>query len=186
VLLDRAVYLVTLALKLFGPIQTMDASLIRTTNGVDSLANLQLSHASGGQSQLAASLTTVLSNTGVIAGSSGSITLEPPLVGAEQIIMGDTPSGASQRARLHKLLQELSSLSALRRLRRYISDGSREQHPYGFSPYGPQLQHVLGLLRSKKRESDIIPIEFSLEVLRVIDAARSGGTKITLTNGIPV
>ena len=186
VLLDRAVYLVTLALKLFGPIETMEASLIRTANGVDSLASLQLGHASGGQSQLAASLTTLLSNTAVIAGPEGSITLEPPLVGTQQITirrmkpMGDTPSEASPRTKLQKHLQELRSLSAIRRLRRYLSDGSREQHPYGFSQYGPQLQHVLGLLRSKKRESDIVPVEFSLEVLRVIDAVRSGGTKIKL------
>jgi hypothetical protein len=71
-------------------------------------------------------------------------------------------------------------------LRRYLSDGSREQHAFGFSQYDPQLLHVLGLLRSKKRESDIIPIEFSLEVLRVIDAVRSSGTKITVLNGMSV
>jgi predicted dehydrogenase len=178
VLLDRAVYLVTLALKLFGPIETMEASLIRTTNGVDGSANLQLDHASGGQSQLAASLTTLLSNTAVIGGPAGSITLESPLVGAEQITIRRMKPMGSERTKLHKLLQELRALSALRRLRRYLSDGSREQHPFGFSQYGPQLQHVLGLLRSKKRESDIIPIEFSLEVLRVIDAVRSGETKL--------
>ncbi len=192
VLLDRAVYPITLALKLFGPIETVEASLVRTANGVDSHANLQLGHTSGGQSQLTASLNTLLSNTAVIAGPAGSITLEAPLVGAEQVTirrmkpMGDAPSGDSSSTVLQKLLQELRSVSALRSLRRYLSDGSREQHPYGASKYRPQLEHVLELLRSKKRESDIISIEFSLEVLGVIDAVRSGGTKVTVLSGKPV
>jgi hypothetical protein len=94
--------------------------------------------------------------------------------------MGDADSGDLSPTKLQKLLQELRSVSALRSLRRYLSDGSREQHPYGASKYGPQLQHVLGLLRSKKRESDIIPIEFSLEVLGVIDTVRSGGTMLQI------
>lgn len=181
VLLDHAVYPITLALKLFGRIETVEASLVRTANGVDSHANLQLGHTSGGQSQLAISLNNLLSNTAVVAGPAGSITLEPPLVGAEQVTIrrmkpiGDARSGDPSPTKVQKLIQELRSVSALRSLRRYLSNGRREQHTYGTSKYAPQLQHVLGLLRSKKRESDIIPIEFSLEVLGVIDAVRSGG-----------
>jgi predicted dehydrogenase len=192
VLLDRAVYPITLALKLFGPIETVEASLVKTANGVDSHVNLQLGHRSGGQSQLTASLNNLLSNTAVIAGPTGSITLEPPLAGAEQVTIrrmkpvDGTPSGDLSPTKLQKLLQELRSVSALRSLRRYLSDGRREQHSYGASKYGPQLQHVLGLLSSKKRESDIIPIEFSLEVLGVIDAVRSGGNQVTVLNEMPV
>jgi len=192
VLLDLAVYPITLALKLFGPIETVEASLVRTAGGLDSHANLLLGHKSGGQSQLAASLTNLLSNTAVVAGPSGSITLEPPLLGAERITIrrpkpaGGAASGDLSATKLKKLLRELRSVPALRRLRRYLSDGICEQHSYGASEYGAQLQHVLGLLRSQRRESDVIPIEFSLEVLGVIDALRSGATKAAVSNEPPV
>ena len=153
-LLDPAVYPITLALKLFGPIETVEASLVRTANGVDSHANLQLGHTSGGQSQLTASLNNLLSNTAVIAGPAGSITLEPPLVGAEQVTirrmkpMGDAPSGDLSPTKLQKLLQELRSVSALRSLRRYLSDGSRDSILTCLQVRSA-AQHVLGLLDPK-------------------------------------
>src|SRR5262249_46461137 len=59
VLLDRGIYLIALALKVFGAIERIDARLDIAPNGVDQHASLQLGHRGGGQSQLSTSFITL-------------------------------------------------------------------------------------------------------------------------------
>ena len=56
VLLDFAVYPIVLALQLMGPVRSVRSALTCNAAGVDVHASLQLVHADGGHSQLAASL----------------------------------------------------------------------------------------------------------------------------------
>ena len=178
VLFDRAVYPVSLAIKLMGPVERVDAAIIFGADDVDIETSLQLVHASGAHSQLAASLATLLSNEAVISGTGGSVTIEAPLLGSELITIRKFNSAPPARAigvlSLQQVLKEkLRVIPALRRVQRHLADGRREHLHYGSNQYLPLLQHVVELITSKKGESDVVPLELSQEVARVIDLARS-------------
>ena len=189
VLLDRAVYPVSLALKLLGPVVSVNAIIARSDYGLDVGCSMQLSHASGGQSQLAVSLTSLLSNTAILAGSHGSITLGPPLVGAEKVTTFVTeaaaisPSNPRSASVAQSFAAALRTQPVVRRLKRALTSGKRETHAYGASQYLPLLDHVVELIRSGRKESDVVPIDFSLSVMRILDAA-SAQQKSPSTNDV--
>lgn len=183
VLLDRAVYPVSLAIKLMGPVEHVDAAIIHGADDVDVEASLQLVHASGGHSQLTASLSTLLSNEAVISGTGGSVTIEAPLVGSElitirQIKSDPPPHAAGTHSPQQTLKERLRAIPALRRLHRQLAGGRREHHHYGANQYLPLLEHVVELFGCRRTESDVVPLDLSVEVARVTDLARSVGTKL--------
>jgi len=182
VLSDRGIYLVALALDVFGPVESVDAKLEITANGVDQHASLQLFHRGGEQSQLAASFTSLMTNTATLACTSGLIRLEEPLIGGEKISMRhvapdhDPPSDPAQLLGMRqKLTRGLRERAVLRRLKRAIPNSHREYLSYGTNPYLPQLRHFLELLGAGSRESDVVPLELSLRIQRIIDRARISG-----------
>ena len=180
VLLDRAVYLIALSVKLFGPAATVDAQLDVTEEGVDHRAALQLRHMGGGHSQISVSFTSLLSNIAVAACSKGTIQLNEPLIGSESVLqrhaaddqMGvQSPSRSSVRQRVTRSLREIP---LLRRLKRMLPNSHCEYHSYGTNPYLAQMEHFLTLVQGRARESDVVPLELSLEIQRIIDWSRAG------------
>ena len=175
VLLDRGIYLVALALKVFGPVERINARLDVTAHGVDQQASVQLSHSGGGQSQLSASYTSLMSNTAALACSGGVIRIEEPLIGSETVSMQlmaakrtspqdpTLPLGPRQR-----LVRTLRKSPLLRRIKRAVPNARREYLSYGRDQYLPQLEHFLDLLKAGARESGIVPLELSLAIQRVI------------------
>jgi predicted dehydrogenase len=176
VLLDRSVYLIALALRLFGPAETLHAQLDLTDEGVDHRASLMLKHKSGGHSQLSTSLTSLRSNIGVLACSNGTLQLGEPLVGSESIsLRHKAPDlGRGYLGRRRRLTGGLRQNPLVRRLKRSLPNFHREYHSYGAHPYLPQLEHFLKLMEARAVESDIIPFELSMEIYRIIDWARAG------------
>ena len=178
VLLDFAVYPITFARILLGPVTAVRASLSRTAAGVDVQAALQLAHAGGGQSQLAASLVAELANTSTVSGSHGLATLVSPVMGAEAIelrrgapyVAGDevaAPAGAKQA-----LVAALRRQGWVRRLKSALGGPRAQAHPFGADRYAPQLSHFISLFAAGALQSDRMPIDASLDVLRVIEQAR--------------
>ena len=175
VLFDRGIYLIAFALKLFGEIESLDAQLDVAANGADQQAYLQFQHRGGGWSQLAASFTTLVSNTAMLSCTGGNICLEEPLVGAETV---STRAFASPQHRSNspmtepkKVVRVLRQSSFLRRLRRVTTKAQKEHLPYGRDQYLPELEHFLALLHTEAKESDIVPLALSLDIQRVIDRA---------------
>ena len=180
VMLDRGIYLVALALNMFGPVESVDAQLVVTADGVDQHASLQLRHRGGGQSQLSASFIALMSNTASLACSGGTIRLEEPLIGAETVstrrvaaVHALVREPAQRSGMRQKLIRSLRQHPFLRRLKRTIPNARREHLSYGPDPYLPQLYHFLGLLRAGARESDVVSLGLSLDIMRVIDRARA-------------
>jgi predicted dehydrogenase len=180
VLLDRGVYLVALALNLFGSVERVDARLDVTSRGVDQHASLQLSHRRGGLSQLSASFTSLMSNTATLACSRGLIRLEEPLIGAERVA---TRRVATERISSwedplanrssQKVLGRLRQSHLVRRLKQALPSVTREYLSYGPDKYLPQLEHFLGLMKEGAQQSGVVPLELSLNIQRVIDHARA-------------
>ena len=180
VLLDRGIYLVALALSVFGPAESVEAQLVTGTQGVDEHASLLLRHQTGGQSQLSASYTALMSNTASLACSEGMIRLEEPLIGAEavstrRIVPADSlPFEPGELAGVRrKIARGLRQRPLLRRLKRVLPNAHRENLTYGPDPYLPQLQHFVGLLKRGATQSDMVPLQLSLDIQRVTDRARA-------------
>jgi predicted dehydrogenase len=178
VLLDRAVYPFALALKLFGPVESVTGSVDFTSQGVDQHAVVLLRHGAGSQSQIAVSLRVQLQNRVALSSASGLITIEPPAIGAELLtslacasaeIESDPLVAAGFRARLGNALRRLPSLRRLNRLRRAPR---LEHHSFGADPYLPMLTHFCELLRDGKSSSDVMPLSLSTDVLALVELTR--------------
>lgn len=179
VLLDRSAYGISLALRVLGEVERVDAILGANEAGVDVDASLQLTHQGGGQSQLGFSLTSLMSNSASVACESGLIGLRPPTIGAETVFrqhaMADrSQGGESDPAGLkHRIVSDLRRRALIRRIKAAASHPKNEYHSFGTDRYLPQLRHFIGLLRAGRAESGVNTWDSSLAVLRVIDAAKA-------------
>jgi len=179
VLLDRAVYGIAFALGILGTVETVDASVRRTTDGVDVEASLQLSHRGGGQSQLSVSFISLMSNSAAVACERGLIGLDPPTIGAESISY--ERGGAIQSNRLANksggIVQGTNAFlrrqPLLRRIRASTRRRNSEFHSFGGDPYAEQLRHFIGLIRERRTESDVNTMDFSMSTMEVVETARS-------------
>jgi predicted dehydrogenase len=177
VLFDRSVYLISLALKLFGPVKDVQASALIDADGIDVHSSVTLVHDRSATSQLAASFVALMPNVATISCSRGMIRIEEPLVGSEGLrIMAAPNSGAvagSADASFRSALKRgLKTSALLRRVKRRLGTGISETHSYGSNQYVPFLEHVFDLVRSGKSQSQAIPLDLSLEVLHIVDRAR--------------
>jgi predicted dehydrogenase len=179
VLLDRGIYLIALALSVFGPVERVDAYLNFTSLGVDKEAFLQLRHRSGGHSQLAASFNSLMSNTATLSCSGGLIQLEAPLIGSEAVSTRHTPVAPPTRdvaqplSFREKVIEKLRESPQLRRINQTIKKSASQHIPFGSDRYLPELNHFISLVKAGAQESDIVPLEFSLDIQRIIDRARA-------------
>ncbi len=177
VLLDRGVYPIALAIKLFGSVRRLTAQVDFTQDGVDTHASLLLSHQNGCHSQLAVSIKSLLQNKAVLSFTGGSVSIEPPVIGAETVALNwaqtsDLPSSSAAIGLKEKLKQKLRESSLLRGRDAIKEPGNREYHSYGVNQYLPVLNHFCELYRVEKQMSEIVPLSFSTEVLRIVDQAK--------------
>jgi predicted dehydrogenase len=182
-MLDRGVYLIALALKVFGPVDRVDACLELTNAGVDREAFLQLRHRNGGYSQLAASFDNLLSNNATLSCSERSIHLEPPLIGSESVAIQRKPRLNAQHVAgdswfREKIIGKLRANSHLRRLNQAMNRSTSFQHiPFGADRYLPEVNHFIDLLRSGAQQSEVVPLNLSLGIQRIIDGARKDNAR---------
>lgn len=171
VLLDRTVYLVTLARLALGPVAAISARVTRDAAGIDVDAALLLTHADGGVSQLTASLTVLSGNDLTLSGTWGSAMVQAPLLTAERLLVHHSrPAGRDLPAT--GLRRRLRENGALRRLRA-VSGALRETHlGYGADPYIHELIHFRDLWRAGATQSPVLPPDLSLDVAHVLATAR--------------
>ncbi|WP_380873807.1 oxidoreductase [Sphingomonas sp. DBB INV C78] len=170
VLLDRAVYPLALALLALGPVARTQAS-VRREDGVDVHAAILLDHEGGGLSQLTASLTTLLGNSAILSGTSGSISVAPPLLKAESLHIHVTSAfGVDTPDRGIKA--KLAAMPAMRRAKNLAGSLKAKHYPYGASPYAPELAHFVAMVRGRQLESPVLPHATSLAIQRVLAECR--------------
>jgi predicted dehydrogenase len=186
VLLDFGVYPIVLALQLMGPVRSVQAALARNAAGVDIQASIQLAHVDGGHSQLAASLVATLPNRTSLSCSRGLVELDSPVMGAESLCSRISAPARAASPSTSSLGLKTRVVAALRQqrwarwLKASLSGSTSCTRPYGRNRYSPQLAHFVSLLDRGARASDLMPIETSLEVLRVVDAARLAASPVAL------
>jgi predicted dehydrogenase len=181
-LLDRGVYLISVAQALLGEPERVQASVKKAPTGVDAHSAYLLEFANGVIAQFSASLMVRGSNCFIIEGDRGRITLHEPFVCAHRLTVeqytpymptrGGTPP-AGIKARLKAGLRGMGlqrRLDGLRWIRRF-----RASRSYSFAGNGYQfeLDEVMRCLREGKTESVIMTLDRSLAVARTMDRLRS-------------
>lgn len=184
-LLDRGVYLVSLAQQLLGVPTTVQGQARLGPGGVDLHSSYQLGFAGGASAQLWASLTATGRNEFTITGERGQLRLHAPFYRAHRWSLrvdaapgariADTPlaaPGLKQRLRDAPLVKALRRhADPLRELR--MAFASRRQVFPG-NGYQFELQEVTRCLQAGARESAIMPLADTLAVLHTLDRLRAG------------
>jgi predicted dehydrogenase len=173
VLLDRSAYGTSLALRLFGQVEKIEAAIGVNNDGIDISAFLQLTHRTGGLSQLGFSLNSLLSNGATVACEAGMVSLVTATPGAETIAFQHMNSHRSPSMEGHGIVRQLRRYALVRRIKTALSVPKIEHHPYGVNPYIPQLRHFFNLLADECLESNVNTFESSLAALEIIAAAKS-------------
>jgi dihydrodiol dehydrogenase / D-xylose 1-dehydrogenase (NADP) len=181
-LLDRGVYLLSLAQHLLGSPETIQGAWAPSASGVDEHSSYVLTYRDGASAQLSASLRTELSNQFVIAGESGRITLKAPFYKADALdvqavwthdmsTMGlNTSVGLKSRLKAWPLIPRAAR--SLAPWRQAIADLRVHRCPFSGSGYQFQMAEVAQCLREGCLESATMPLNDSLEIARQMDLLR--------------
>ena len=177
-LMHRGVYALSLARYLLGPVSDLHARARIGVTGVDEDCVLSLRHASGALSVVRASLSSNGPNGMIIQGSAGTLRVEPPIyrpLGARLYTTrpreggaGGSAGGLRGSALAHRAFQRLGP--ALRGLR---PGGTALRAPYAGNGYGHQVAAVEAALAEGRTESPFMPLDESVEIMGLIDAARA-------------
>lgn len=177
-----------LAFELFGDVVDVDAA-VTEENGSDVHASLLLRHTRGGVSQLAASFTTLMSNSARIGLTEGSIRIDDPVLAAEALAVKRVTSAAAPTLRgvsaptlvggaRTEIAQRLRRSGVMRRVNRAVSLPRMETAGFGAHQLSPLLTHFARLATEKTVESDIVPSTRTLEILRLLDAVRPASAPV--------
>ncbi|MGB8331944.1 MAG: Gfo/Idh/MocA family oxidoreductase [Polyangiales bacterium] len=181
VLLDRAVYPISLAIFVLGKVLDSAALISHDRRGVATQASFLLRHDGGAVSQLAVSSVAFLSNRAVISCERGRIELAEPLLGTERVVLQQhapviaSPGSSSTPSAKKRIVEALKSSSTLRRVRAsHLRAGSSDHFSYGPSPYCPQLREVMDCIERGDAQCATMPLDQSIETLRVIEQSQRG------------
>jgi predicted dehydrogenase len=142
-LLDAGVYLVSMASMILGAPVRVSASGLLGETGVDEQTTMTLEH-DGATALLYVSLRARRPPDMEILGERGRIRIEAPVFRPATLTIWDA-DGAS----------------------------TVQSHPVDGSGYGGQLREVGAALREGRTESDIMPLDETLSIVRTMDAVRA-------------
>jgi predicted dehydrogenase len=183
-LLDRGVYLISLAQHLLGaPIAIHGTSSVGQT-GVDEQSAYQLVYADGALANFTASLRVRGGNEVEICGERGLLRLCEPFYAPHRIIFQPSappaPLVREDSSAKPGGVRKLTGAPAVKLLRRRLSPlvdvlRGKRSRKFLFSGNGYQFEllHVNECLRQGRTESTIMSLDDSLEVMRTMDAIRS-------------
>lgn len=183
VILDRAVYPISLASMLLGPPQSVDAHVTVGANAVDEQAAITLSYPGGCIGQFLVSFQAQADNGFSIMGSRATVNVTPPIYRPFEFTVH--PAGVYERTTqpvskadarreshgFHQLYQRLSGiLDAARGFRR-----QRVTARYSGNGYAHQALEVMHAVRKNRTESQLLPLAESVRIMRILDAVRAKG-----------
>jgi predicted dehydrogenase len=180
-MLDRGVYLISLAQHLLGRPQSIGGTACLGLTGVDEQSGYQLTYAGGALADFAASLRVRGTNEVWIFGDGGVLRLCEPFYRAHRFILKFYPQqqavvGQDSRSNSGGVRNSPTAKSLLRRfspLREFLNRGKVRSFPFAGNGYQFQFAEVSRCLREQRYESTIMPLDDSLEVMRTMDALRA-------------
>ncbi|HVW56667.1 MAG TPA: Gfo/Idh/MocA family oxidoreductase [Rhizobiaceae bacterium] len=162
--LDLGVYLLSLAIDLFGAPESVDGRWQAARSGVDRRTDFRLRFASGAEAELSCGFDRDGDNAFTIVGSKGAIRLHPPFLKAQQLTLFSAP------------LRGLAGVGGLagKALARFPVPGV-ERRSFAFPGGGLQFE-AAAFTRSVgqgERQNDVMPVKDSIAVLKLVEAVKA-------------
>jgi predicted dehydrogenase len=184
-LMDRGVYLLSLALYLLGPPSEASGRASMGSSGVDDTAHLVLTYPNRALAVLTSSLTCRLRNEAVIVGSKGEIRIQDPFYAPRRLIwkqfaeavrsvkeVSNHPGGLLRRVKRSSMLKRGFDLWGRPLLHLLRPDGKRFSSYFAGNGYQFEAGEVNRCLKENLTESPMMPLKESLLLLQTIDALR--------------
>ena len=179
-LMHRGVYPLSLARDLLGPVTQVTARGRLGATGVDADCTLLLTHEGGAVSTLIASLRAPGPNDFVLCGTHGQLSVAAPIYRPYLARLSTVkPRGTSAGAgRLEALKDSVAAQRVLQwapaGLRTLMARGGRTiRRPYHGNGYGHEAAEAIRCITAGLTESPLMPLDQSIEIMDVIDAARA-------------
>jgi len=179
--LDIGVYALSLAHHVLGPPQRIAGGAALGPSGVDEQSVAILSYAGGQLAVLSASLKAHLPGDAVISGSRGEIRIAPLYRPEWVSLRMFAESGGAEPAASVGWRERAKSIPGLdiafaggRRLMQALrpTDTGNEHIPYEGNGFNYEAAEVMRCLHAGERESPIMPLDDTLEVMDSLDAIR--------------
>lgn len=189
-LMHKGVYAVSLARLFLGPIEEVNAMARIGSTGVDEDCALILRHTSGPISMVRASNRTMGSNDAMIYGTKGLIHIKspiarPPAARITQHSENTGGGGAKTMGRLERLLASGLGQGVKQRADLLIrvvrsAAGKPINGYYRGNGFQYEADALMQGVAADAIESEVMPLEESLEIMMVVDKARAawGGSKL--------
>ncbi|MCV2868905.1 Gfo/Idh/MocA family oxidoreductase [Defluviimonas sp. WL0002] len=173
VLLDRAVYGYAAAISVNGPVRHQQAHVTRRADGLDTSADLRLTHEEGGTSFITLSFDRLGPNRLDVATGQGLAGVGPGSLACEVLSWkaADRSAPIAGHGEGGGLKARLRSMSLLRAIKARAPAGGRFMG-YGASRFCPILIEFMRAVESGKAESDLVPHALSQSIADLTQAAR--------------
>ena len=185
-LLDRGVYLISLAQYLLGTPKQISGTTVLGATGVDEQSAYQLVFTSA-LADLMASLLVRGTNDFLVSGETGSFRICEPFFCADRYDVrayapqetgrGKATQGQGRSRTILQRFRQNPTLKLLRRRLSPVAELLQRKHtrrlPFPGNGYQYELMEVNRCLQEKRTESSVMPLSDSLEVMRVLDTLRS-------------
>jgi predicted dehydrogenase len=180
-LLDRGVYCLSLADYLLGEPIEAESFATRGPTGVDEQAAVTLRYPGGAVAQVWTSVTTAGTNTAILHGTKGKLTLHEPFyrphrlsidhVRPQTITAPGLPGGPSLKTKIkeNKIVQKIG-----RKLQAALKGPAVDRiEPFAGNGYSFEADEVGRCVRLGLKESDVMPHSATLRIMRLMDDIRS-------------
>lgn len=174
-LLDRGVYLLSLADYLLGKHDSLEVVADIGKTGVDETSSYLLLYPSGARANLSATLRGYGSNQAVIQGTKGTIKIYSPLLQSSRIGLFsrsmppqqlDSPGPMPRYGRIRRRLQRWTPLTDR------MQGAQLVPHPYPGMGYQFEINEATNCIRQGVIESSIMSLANTLNVMRTLDQIR--------------
>jgi predicted dehydrogenase len=182
-LMHKGVYAVSLARLFLGPIEEVSAMGRVGSTGVDEDCALLLRHRSGAISSLRSSNRTMGSNDAMVYGTRGLVDIKSPIVRPPAARITQFPESAGSgrgkpMGRLERLLaggfgQGLRQRADLLLRAVRATAGKPITGYYGGNGFQYEADILMQGVAAGAIESDLMPLDQSLEIMRIVDKARA-------------
>jgi predicted dehydrogenase len=175
-MLDRGVYSLALAWRLFGRPDSVNAISTLGPTGVDEHSSAIIKYPGGEIAMLSATLTGYATNEAVIVGTAGRLTIHEPFCRPDRLTIAQTPKVAFEEHPLAEpsLKERLRSSRFARRVRRLLPGRAKTIHvPYTGNGFNYEALEVVRCLAGGRLESPVWPLDQTVGVMQTLDLIRS-------------
>ncbi len=176
-LMDRGVYPLALAWRLFGRPDRVESVASFASTGVDDQCAIAMHYQGGELATLSATLSGYTANQAVITCSAGRLTIGEPLCRPDEVGVAYAPaaqSAGAQPFRRPSLKDRIRANRIVRHLRGFLPGRERTQRiPYLGNGYTHEAIEVMRCLGDGETQSKVWPLEHTLGVMDTLDLVRA-------------